>query len=66
MNTYPKSKSSTPNLLYLISTLRYMTGTSELEVLAKLVMTSSARSSDGGDPEALADSRAFSLRNLGA
>lgn len=65
--TYPKSKSSTPNLLYFISTFRYMTGTSELDALVKFVVMSSTRSSGGGCPAtALADSRAFSLRNFGA
>ena len=66
-DTHPKSKSSTPNLLYLISTFRYMTGTSAFRLDNSVAPIASATSLILLSPdESLADSLAFSLRNLGA
>lgn len=68
-NTYPKSKSSTPNLLYLISTLRYIMGTSACLLpmpISGVGLVASSDLSSAFLASLLADSRAFSLKNLGA
>lgn len=69
---YPKSKSSTPNLLYLISTFRYSAGTSGFKLSSSAFDDAFAASSGLASAavrwllEGRADSRAFSLRNFGA
>lgn len=67
--SHPKSKSSTPNLLYLISTLLYMCeasgfklSSSRFDACSEICWTISA-----GEPSPvdICTSRAFSLKNLG-
>jgi len=62
--SYSKSKSSTPNLLYLISTLRYITGTSIFMLPPRCDRSSTSLirrpASHSSEP-----SRACSLRNFG-
>merc|ERR1712225_118617 len=64
--TYPKSKSSTPNLLYLISTFSYHTGTSAFKLRTSFAPMSSALLDLRSPVPSFDASLAFSLRNLGA
>lgn len=66
---YPKSKSSTPNLLYLISTFLYIGGASVF-MLSSAVLDAWSEccwviSAAAVSPDDMATSRAFSLKNLG-
>ena len=65
--THLKSKSSTPNLLYLISTLRYITGTSAFVLPTKAALIrASASLIHLSALVGVSGSCVFSLRNLGA